>query len=109
MIRYRGVVSFTKRTLHGHPFAVYREEPLVPRIDDRFLDCSVYLYRTENDAREGKRSGGSGFLVAVPMFGRGWLLDGRCPRQDAYHLYAVTNRHLIRQPKATFMPSPVVV
>src|SRR5262245_5886797 len=65
------------------------------RIDERFLDCSVYLYRTSEEASQGDRSGGSGFLVAVPGYGNGWLLEGRCPQDDFHHLYAVSNRHVI--------------
>lgn len=108
MIRYKGLKAFTRRTLLGEPFTVYREEPLVPRIDNRFLDCSVYLYPTLDDANQGKKAGGSGFLVAVPGYGDGWMLEGRCPRSDIHHLYVVSNRHLIKRPEERFTPSPVV-
>jgi hypothetical protein len=74
---------------------VYREEALMPRIDDRFLDCSIYLYKSEEDARQGKSVGGSGFLAATPGFGPNWLLSGKCPKDDFHHCYAVTNRHVI--------------
>jgi hypothetical protein len=101
MIRYRGVTSFTKYNSLGEQFAVYREEPLMPRIDDRFLDCSIYLYQSEDEARAGVSSGGSGFLAAIPGYGRDWQLEGRCPQPDFYHCYAVTNAHVAQK-------SPVV-
>jgi hypothetical protein len=56
----------------------------------------------------GDNIGGSGFLVATQMLGRGWLLEGTCPRSDQYHLYAVSNRHLIRPREQSTRPSPVV-
>jgi hypothetical protein len=80
----------------------------VPRIDDRFLDCSVYLYPTEDAARRGERIGGSGFLVAVPGSDDGWLLERPCPREGIHHLYVVSNRHLLRGPDHDFRPKPVV-
>src|SRR5262245_57987527 len=94
MIRYTGTVSVVKRTSLGHPFRVYKEEPEMPRIDDRFLDCSIYLYSTESDAKHGRRVGGSGFLVAI----RGSVSNGPGigPVTGApYHLYAVSNRHVV--------------
>lgn len=109
MIRYTRMVPYARRTRLGEPFVAYREEPLVPRIADRFLDCSAYLYPTAQTAKDGERIGGSGFLVAVPGFGDGWLLDGACPRQDRYHLYAATVRHSIKNPeRQNFKPSTVV-
>jgi hypothetical protein len=56
----------------------------VPRIHDILLDCSVYLYPDEQTAREGRRGGGSGFLVAVPGV-----------RAGTGHQYVVTAQHLI--------------
>jgi hypothetical protein len=88
------VVAFTKYNNLGEPFAVYREEPLVPRIDDRFLDCSIYLYPKEERAGRGESAGGSGFLAAIPGFGPGWMLGGKCPQEDFYHSYAVSNAHV---------------
>jgi hypothetical protein len=56
----------------------------VPRISDEVALCSIYLYPSEQDAKAGTDTGGSGFLVHVnstnPYF---------C------HLYAVTNKHVI--------------
>src|SRR5262249_13906345 len=48
-------------------------------------DRSVYVYRSEENARDGEHSGGSGFLVHVPS-----------ERHEGLgYPYAVTNRHLI--------------
>jgi hypothetical protein len=57
----------------------------MPRIADQFADCSIYLYRSEQDAREGALSGGSGFLVHVPS---------KTDRKMG-HLYAVANSHVL--------------
>jgi hypothetical protein len=94
MIRFRGMTSFTRCNALGEPFTVYREEPLVSRIDDRFLDCSIYLYQTEDAARDGLSKGGSGFLAAIPGWGKDWLIEGNCPEPDFHHCYAVTNKHV---------------
>jgi len=81
----------------------------MPRIDDKFLEYSIYLYPTEPDANSGNKAGGSGFLVAMPMYGKEhWLLHGSCPRLDQYHLYAATCRHLIQPREERKQPSPVV-
>jgi hypothetical protein len=55
----------------------------MPRISDRLIDCSVYLYPSIEAARMGERGGGSGFLVAVPSLGRG------------HYVYVVTAKHVI--------------
>ena len=34
----------------------------MPRIPDEFLNCTVYLYKTKNDAIAGDRRGGTGFI-----------------------------------------------
>lgn len=57
----------------------------MPRIKDAYLDCVVYLYPSEVDADDGTKIGGSGFLVGVPT---------KELRQDAFFLYAVTNKHI---------------
>lgn len=59
----------------------------MPRISDDILDCVIYLYPTELDARNGEKVGGSGFLVAIPskVF------------ENAHYIYAVTNSHVIRE------------
>src|SRR5687768_1889537 len=95
MIRFKRMAAFTKYSSSGEPFTVYREVPLVHRIDPRFLDCSVYLYPDEKCAENGVNVGASGFLLAMPMDGAGWLLGGRCPSPGAHHLYVVANRHSV--------------
>jgi hypothetical protein len=67
-------------------------EKVVPRIDDSVLDCAVYLYHSEQDAIEGARSGGSGFLVGVPV---GWDDSDWKSRPRGHHVYAVTNSHVV--------------
>jgi hypothetical protein len=39
----------------------------MPRIHDYILNCVVYQYRSEDEAIECERVGGSGFLVNVPL------------------------------------------
>jgi trypsin-like peptidase len=73
------------------PYRVW--EKSVPRIDDQYADCVVYIYRSLADAKAGDRIGGSGFLVQVPL------------RQnpDFAEAYVVTNRHVVKKAE-----SPVV-
>ena len=97
MIRYTGIVAIEKSDSLGKTFTVYREVPEMPRIADRFLDCSIYLYKSESEARNGVAYGGSGFLAAIPGYGKGWLIEGRCPQHDFHHCYAVTNAHVAKK------------
>lgn len=55
----------------------------MPVIAAPFLNSSIYLYATEQDAKDGKQTGGCGFIVGIPSTVRGW------------HLYAVTNTHVL--------------
>lgn len=57
----------------------------MPRIQDAILDCVIYLYPTREDAEAGNAYGGSGFLAGVA--------GTRDPNR--YHLYAVSNRHVV--------------
>ncbi len=58
----------------------------MPRIDDNYLDCSIYLYPSVEAAKEGRAAGGTGFLASVP-----------CETiPNATFIYAVTNAHVIR-------------
>lgn len=75
----------TRLSSRGNPFECW--ERAMPRIPDELLDCVIYLYRTEMDARTGERNGGSGFLVAEPSVHAGVPAE----------LYAVTNSHVIRE------------
>ena len=60
----------------------------MPRIDNSILDCVVYLYGTESDARSGVRWGGSGFLFGV---------ESDPPTDGYWHIYVVTNSHVARE------------
>lgn len=68
----------------GFPFGVW--EPEVPRIPANVLNSSIYLYQTIRAARDGRDTGGSGFLLGVPSEYE--------PGRFHSHLYAVTNRHV---------------
>jgi len=52
------------------------------------LECSVYLYRSQKDAKAGVGSGGSGFLVEMPSVSY---------PDDITHIYAVTASHVIER------------
>src|ERR1700683_642831 len=54
-------------------------------IPKQFLDCSVYLYETQVRAEKGEQSGGSGFLVGVPL----------TENPEETQFYVVTNKHVI--------------
>jgi hypothetical protein len=59
------------------------------RIEDKILDCSIYLYPSKREALDGEKSGGSGFLVGIlSETGAG------------VYIYAVTNSHVIREAKS---------
>jgi hypothetical protein len=66
------------------PFYVW--ERSMPRIHDIYIDCAVYIYGSLSDAKAGERTGGSGFIVSVPV-----ALD---PAKGVW-LYVVTNRHVV--------------
>jgi hypothetical protein len=87
--------SFIKYTSNGLLFKVWREEPSVPRIDDRFLDCSVYLYPTKDDAARGIRIGGTGFSIAVDSIVAKTSWDSESNKEFFY--YAVSNRHVVQK------------
>ncbi len=56
----------------------------MPVIEEQFLHSAFYLYHTEREAHESVQAGGSGFLVSVPAAKEGW-----------FHIYAVTNKHVV--------------
>src|SRR5947209_4395379 len=70
----------------GSSFAVWEGNP-VARIQDDMLNSAVYLYKSEEAARNGDNAGGSGFLVEMPSQRHKGLL----------HVYAVSNAHVVRQ------------
>jgi hypothetical protein len=90
--RFRGSFGgwVTRLSSRGHPYSVWM--PPVPRIPDAYLDCVIYLYASESDAKKGERTGGSGFLVGVPT------ID--LPR-NFWFLYAITNKHVIERGNTT--------
>jgi trypsin-like peptidase len=54
-------------------------------IPSDFLDCCLYVYSSKSQAEAGEFSGGSGFVVSVPLtVNKGWA-----------QLYAVTALHVI--------------
>jgi hypothetical protein len=67
----------------------------MPRIHDRVLDCAIYLYHSSRHAKRGEQSGGSGFLVGIPV---GWDWDDWTPEtMRSHHIYAITTAHVIEQ------------
>jgi hypothetical protein len=56
----------------------------MPKIQQELLDTVFYLYRTREDALEGKEFGGTGFMVSVPSR----------VKQGLDYYYAVTNAHV---------------
>jgi hypothetical protein len=110
------MMSITKHTSSGYPFKVWREEPFMPRFDDRFLDCSLYLYPSKESANSGDKAGGSGFLIVVDGIVAGEPIPETEPpltpdeyAQKYFHFYAVSNRHVILgRPAEKRPPSPVV-
>lgn len=63
----------------------------MPRIDDALLDSVVYFYESVEDARQGRKSGGCGFLVGVPVEGN----------DNKMFPFVVTNSHVIKEGKST--------
>lgn len=57
----------------------------MPPIDQAYLECVVYIYKSEADAKAGEQFGGSGFLVSVPYN----------ENPDRFAIYAITNNHVI--------------
>ncbi len=62
-------------------------------IPEQYLNCSVYIYKTKAHAKAGELSGGSGFLVGVPL----------TENKEWIQVYAVTAKHVIEN-----MPNPVL-
>ncbi|MCB9456332.1 MAG: hypothetical protein H6671_10140 [Anaerolineaceae bacterium] len=65
----------------------------MPRIPEKHLNCTIYLYPTKRAADRGASYGGSGFLFAIPFEQNA---EGAAPRA---HVYAVTNHHVIMPKK----------
>jgi hypothetical protein len=60
------------------------------RLHDDFLEVVVFLYPSENDAQNGTKLGGTGFLVRLES-----------EKVIGYYVYAVTNRHVIERGSTT--------
>src|SRR5579871_2734968 len=57
----------------------------MPRIADTFTNIAAYIYASLDDAKNGYKSGGSGFLVSVPFETNSkWSA-----------VYVITNRHVV--------------
>ena len=74
------------RNGRGVTISPFRQKAAVPRINDSFLDCVLYLYPSYKDADEGTGIGGTGFITVVPTEGL---------KQNFYFPYVVTNKHVI--------------
>jgi hypothetical protein len=83
----RGGHWVTQCSSRGHPFQVWVFA--VPRIRDEFLECVVYLYPDRPAAETGRRAGGSGFIVGIPL-GFSDIIQ-----QDWVTTVVVTNSHVI--------------
>jgi hypothetical protein len=68
----------------GHVYWV--DVPPVPRVTDLFLNSSVYLYPTEEEARSGRGEGGTGFITTI---------TGKPPLNQSFHAYIVTAKHVL--------------
>lgn len=61
----------------------------MPRIQDVFTSCAVYIYKSLEDAQNGESYGGSGFLTHVTLK----------ENPDWANVYVVTNAHVVRRAK----------
>lgn len=65
----------------------------MPRIDDVLLGCVFYIYPTHDDALNGERIGGGGFLIGI-----------RTQASDnVFHEYAITNKHVVLEAQTPFL------
>lgn len=81
----RGRVVWVTRYTYPDRVPIDVWEPPMPRVPDFLLNCVVYLYCSEQDAKDGSLYGGTGFLLGIPS-------ESVPP---FVHLYVVTNRHLV--------------
>jgi len=75
--------SFNESSCPAPPFGTWKSP--VPHIEPEFLQCSIFLYPTEEDAPSGANWGGSGFLAGIRSY----------TNPSYRHLYAVSNDHVI--------------
>jgi len=55
----------TRYSRRGYPLQMWVRD--MPRLDERYLNCVVYLYPCEDAAEKGERIGGTGFLIGSPV------------------------------------------
>src|SRR6266498_3725000 len=67
----------------------------MPRINDRYLDCIVYVYPSAEAAGEGRRVGGTGFIVAVGEPAPQEILGPFASIGVLPFPYVVTNNHVV--------------
>jgi hypothetical protein len=78
----------TRYSARGYPIQIWVRD--MPRLDDRYLKCVVYLYPSEDAAKDGEKLGGSGFLIGAPVANK--------QRQVVTTLLCLmTNRHVAEQ------------
>jgi hypothetical protein len=73
----------------------------MPKIEQHYLDCAIYLYGSRNSAEAGENFGGSGCLVSVesnPIWDDSSRNKHGIPSRILHsfppHIYAVTNKHV---------------
>ncbi len=71
------------KTMLGYSAWRWRTAP-VALISNEYLSCCVYVYPTTEEANASARTGGTGFVIAVPSV-----------VPEYYHLYVATNKHNI--------------
>jgi hypothetical protein len=76
----------TRQSLGGLTYRVFVSEVLMPAIEPTLLNCSFFVYPNKVAAENGERTGGSGFFVRM-----------QAAVDPYWHLYAVTNDHVIRR------------
>jgi hypothetical protein len=85
----RGGYWVTRHSSRGNIFRAWVFA--MPRIDDPYLECVVYLYPDRPRAEAGESFGGSGFIVGLPVPGHA----------NHYEPVAVTNRHVVEHGNMT--------
>src|SRR4051794_13540459 len=92
-----------RKSARGYTYRVWRVEPM-PRIEQQYLDCAIYLYASKESANTGENFGGSGCLVSFPPHPvrdpESWDKSRGHYTGIWYwtppHIYAVTNLHVVR-------------
>ena len=79
-------VPVTCYSSRGSPFTRWIGVGM-PRVPDKVLNCTFYLYESKKAAEQGEAYGGTGFLVTV-------LSQRFSDIAGSHSVYAVTNRHV---------------